>query len=455
MEAAADTFSLLLVDDDQLVLAALTRLFRKDGYRLVTAASGEEALARFASDPADAALIDYQMPGMDGLTLLKRLIHLAPDLQVIMLTGQGNIATAVAAMKSGAVDFLEKPFQPEALRARMGQLVHIWRLRSENRRLKRRIAGSPTFDTLIGEAPAMQAVKQTIARAALSDATALVYGETGTGKELVARAIHHHSPRSTGPFVPVDCGALSESLVESELFGHVKGAFTGAHRASAGLIRSAQGGTLFLDEVGELTPGGQAKLLRTLQEKAVRPVGGQRAVAVDIRIVGATNRDLEREVDKGRFREDLFYRLNVVPIRLPPLRERSADLPLLAAHFAARFSTGFAPPKPIGEDALACLMAYPWPGNVRELENAIRRALALGRDDTIGPADLPQAVAGGSGKRSLGVAGMPADDRLAAYEKAAITNALNKSRGNRKAAAGLLGIGEATLYRKLRSYQLR
>jgi len=454
MKTPADTFTLLLVDDDHQTLAALTRLFRKDGYRLITAASGEEALARFERDSADAALIDYQMPGMDGLELLRRLLAMDPGLQVILLTGQGSIATAVAAMKGGAADFLEKPLRPEALRARVGQLVHIWRLRNENRQLKHRIAQPAAFETLIGEAPAMQAVKQTIARAALSDATVLVFGETGTGKELVARAIHHHSPRSTGPFVPVDCGAISESLVESELFGHVRGAFTGAHRASAGMIRSAQGGTLFLDEVGEMSPGAQAKLLRTLQEKVVRPVGGARALPVDIRIVGATNRDLEREVREGRFREDLFYRLNVVPIHLPPLRERTADLPRLAAHFAARFSTGFTTPKPIDDATLASLMAYAWPGNVRELENALRRALALGREDTITPADLPAAVAGGSKESSHIGAGMPADDSLAAYEKAAIANALHKSRGNRKAAARLLGIGEATLYRKLKTYRL-
>jgi DNA-binding NtrC family response regulator len=221
------------------------------------------------------------------------------------------------------------------------------------------------------------------------------------------------------------------------------------------MVRAAQGGTLFLDEVGELSLNAQAKLLRTLQEKAVRPVGGERALPVDIRIVGATNRDLEREMRAGRFREDLFFRLNVVPIHLPPLRERTEDLPLLAAHFAARFSTGFVPPKPIDDAALAILMAYPWPGNVRELETALRRALALGREDTITPADLPEALAGGGKEGSHAGAGMPGDDCLAAYEKAAIANALRKTRGNRKAAAALLGIGEATLYRKLKSYHLR
>jgi DNA-binding NtrC family response regulator len=454
MANQTDTFTLLLVDDDPRTLSGLKRLFRKDGYRLVTAGSGHAALALMDSAPINAALIDFQMPGMDGLELLKCLLQRDPQMQVIMLTGQGKIETAVAAMKEGAADFLEKPFQPEALRARTRQLVQIWRLRSENRRLKTRGYQPSGFHQLIGKAQAMQTVKQTITRAALADATTLIYGETGTGKELVARAIHHHSPRSTQSFVPVDCSAISENLVESELFGHVKGAFTGAHRSVMGLIRSANGGTLFLDEIGELPLSTQAKLLRTLQEKAVRPVGSDRTVAVDIRIVGATHRDLAAEVQAGRFREDLFYRLSVVPITLPPLRERAEDIPLLAAHFAAKFSAGFAAPKPIRDDAMACLMAYHWPGNVRELENAIRRALALGQDETITPEDLPETITGNAAAPSPSPAS-PLDDSLAAYEKTAVHNALCKSGGNRKAAARILGVGEATLYRKLKAYQLR
>lgn len=452
METLPDAFTLLLVDDDPQVLSALKRLFRKDGYRLLTAVSGSEALLRLNGTSAHAALIDYQMAGMDGLELLDRLRLLDPLLPVIMLTGQGNIQKAVTAMKRGAQDFLEKPIQPQALRARIRQLVQIWRLREENRRLKYSRDDATRAPRLIGETPAMLRVKQTIARAALSDATTLVFGETGTGKECVARAIHHHSPRSTQPFVPVDCGAISETLAESELFGHVKGAFTGAHKAYKGMIRSAHLGTLFLDEIGELTPGVQAKLLRTLQEKAVRPVGGDRAVGVDIRIVAATNRDLAHEVRSGRFREDLYYRLNVVPISLPPLRQRRDDLPLLAAHFAAKFSTGFTPPKPIREDTMACLSAYTWPGNVRELENVFRRALALGHNEAITPVDLPEAVTGNGPDLPI-AALLPADDSLAAYEKAAIGKALQKSGGNRKVAARILGIGEATLYRKLKSYR--
>lgn len=449
-----DTFTLLLVDDDPRALSGLKRLFHKDGYRLITAGSGTEAIALVKSASVHAALIDYQMPGMDGLELLRRLLRKDPQMQVIMLTGQGKIETAVAAMKAGAADFLEKPFQPEALRVRIRQLVQIWRLRSENNLLKCRDENPAGFHRLIGRTPTMRAVKQTITRAALSEATTLIYGETGTGKELVARAMHHQSPRSTQPFVPVDCGAISENLVESELFGHVKGAFTGAHQSSLGVVRSAHGGTLFLDEIGELPLSTQAKFLRTLQENAVRPVGSNRTVAVDIRIVGATRRDLATEVQGGRFREDLFYRLSVVPITLPPLRERADDIPLLAAHFAAKFSAGFASPKPIRDDAMACLMAYHWPGNVRELENAIRRALALGQDETITPGDLPETITGNAAAPSPSPAS-PLDDSLAAYEKTALQNALCKSGGNRKAAARILGIGEATLYRKLKAYQLR
>ncbi len=454
MEPPSDTFTLLLVDDDPQATDALKRLFRKEVYRLLSAASGPEALALMQHTTADAALIDYQMPGMDGLELLERLVGAYPHMQMVMLTGQGSIETAVAAMKGGAVDFLEKPFQPEALRARIAQLVHIWRLRSENRRLKQRGNSPSGFQALIGNGPAMQTVREMISRAALSDATVLVYGETGTGKELVARAIHYQSARSTQPFVPVDCGAINENLFESELFGHVKGAFTGAHRSAAGLIRSAQGGTLFLDEIGELPLGAQAKLLRTLQEKAVRPVGSHQSIPVDVCFVGATHRDLGREVTAGRFREDLYYRLNVIPITLPPLRERVDDIPLLATHFTAKFNTGFTAPKPIDAEAMTCLVAYAWPGNVRELENVLRRALALGQGASVARGDLPESIVGGD-HRPVGRPDSPTTDSLAAYEQAAIRNALRKSRGNRKAAARLLGIGEATLYRKLKSYQLR
>ena len=450
----SDIFTLLLVDDDPQTIAALKRLFHKEPYRLLSAASGAEALDLLQRLEADAALIDYQMPGMDGLKLLARLVGSHPHLQVIMLTGQGSIETAVAAMKGGAVDFLEKPFQPEALRARVAQLVHIWRLRAENRHLKRRGEHPGGVQELIGKAPAMQTVREMITRAALTDATALVYGETGTGKELVARAIHYQSPRSTQPFVPVDCGAINENLFESELFGHVKGAFTSAHRSAAGMIRTAQGGTLFLDEIGELPLGAQAKLLRTIQEKAVRPVGSHQSVPVDVRFVGATHRDLGREVQAGRFREDLYYRLNVITITLPPLRERSDDIPRLAAHFTAKFNAGFTPPKAIDAKAMASLIAYSWPGNVRELENALRRALALGQGASVSLDDFPETIAG-SDRQPADLLDSHPVCSLAAYEQAAIRNALRKSGGNRKAAARLLGIGEATLYRKLKSYQLR
>lgn len=454
MVKSPDAFTLLLVDDDPRTIAALKRLFHKDVYRLLAAGSGPEALVLLQTAAADAALIDFQMPGMNGLELLDHLLRIEPRMQIVMLTGQGNIETAVTAMKAGAVDFLEKPFQPEALRARITQLVNIWRLRSENSRLKSQGETQLGLQSLIGEASALQIVKQMIARAALSDATVLIDGETGTGKELVARAIHHQSPRSTRPFVPVDCGAINENLFESELFGHVKGAFTGAHRSAAGLIRTANGGTVFFDEIGELPLGAQAKLLRTLQEMSVRPVGSHRSIRLDVRVIGATHRNLHQEVQAGRFREDLFYRLNVIPITLPPLRERVDDIPLLADHFSAKFSTGFTPPKPIEGDAMACLLAYPWPGNVRELENVLRRALALGQAATIKLEDLPEKIAG-TDFQPLPLSETSADDSMAAFERAAIHNALHKSGGNRKAAARILGIGEATLYRKLKTYRIR
>ena len=447
------TFSLLLVDDEPSVLSSLKRVFFEDDYKIHTAGNGDQALALLSEAKVHAALIDLKMPGMDGLTLLKKMQTDHPQIMVIMLTGHGSIQEAVEAVKLGAVDFLEKPYAPEALRARIAQLHQIWNLREENRRLRSRIEFQFGFERLVGHSTAMLKLKGLIAQIGPNDAPVLIQGETGTGKELVARAIHHHSARSAGTFVPVDCAAISETVIESELFGHVKGAFTGAHMSTLGLVRSADGGTLFLDEVGELSPAIQSKLLRTIQESEVRPVGSNKAYPVDIRILAATNRDLAKEVAANNFREDLFYRLNVVVVEVPPLRERKEDIALLTNYFLKRFATDLAPAREVARQTYLCLENYDWPGNIRELENVVRRTIALGRNERIEPEDLPVNIfaPAGDGPRPVET---PSGDSMAAYEKSAILNALKKSGYNRRIAAQILGIGEATLYRKIAKYGL-
>lgn len=453
MEFSQPQFSLLLVDDEPAVLSTLKRVFFEDDYKIFTAISGEEALSMIQETKINAALIDLKMPGMDGLTLLKKVKELYPDIMVIMLTGHGGIQDAVEAIKLGATDFLEKPFSSEGLRARISQLHQIWKLKEENRNLKRQTEFQFGFDRLVGNSTPILRLKQMVLQAGSADVPVLIQGETGTGKELVAKAIHHHSPRSESSFVPVDCAAISENVMESELFGHVKGAFTGAHVSTLGLIRSADRGSLFLDEIGELSPAIQAKLLRTIQEKEVRPVGSSQTHVVDVRIIAATNQDLSQEVSRGTFREDLLYRLNVLTLDVPPLRERKKDIPLLARHFIKRFGTEFSPVKGISEEALVSLDNYSWPGNVRELENVIRRAMALGKVEIILPENLPDSIYVHPDKPGETV-GPNHIESLETLERRAIRNALLRSQDNRKRAAEMLGIGEATLYRKIKKYRL-
>jgi DNA-binding NtrC family response regulator len=454
MDSAKSTFSLILVDDEPAILSALERTFFDLDYQIHKAGGGEEALKLLRNVRVDAALLDLKMPGMDGLTLLKELKEKYSDIMVVMLTGHGSVKEAVEAIKLGASDFLEKPFSQEGLRARVAQLHQIWALREENRDLRVRVASQDGFDRLVGQSDAMVRLRKTITELGPTDISVLIEGETGTGKELVAKAIHLKSARSEHPFVPVDCAAISESVMESELFGHVKGAFTGAHVSTLGLIRSAHQGTLFLDEVGELSQVIQVKLLRTIQEREVRPVGSSKSYEVDVRILAATNRDLSKEVTQGNFREDLFYRLNVVAIHVPPLRERKEDIPILARHFLERFSADFSKRKELSPEALVCMEDYDWPGNVRELENVIRRATALGKEKRISPEDLPPNISR-LPQKVLDGNQLPSDDSLAAYERQAIKNALEKGGQNRKRAARILGIGEATLYRKLKTYGFR
>ena len=428
-------------------------LFSEADYSLLLASNGPEALRLASEARIDAALVDLVMPEMGGMEVLKEIRNRQPEAMVVMMTGQGGIKDAVEAIKLGAVDFLEKPFSPETLLARIGQLHRIWALNRENRQLKERLEQRFDYSALVGGSNGMLKLKEMIVQVAPTENTILIQGETGTGKELVARAIHRHSRRRQGPFVPVDCGAISQTVMESELFGHVKGAFTGAQTSTLGLIRSAAGGTLFLDEIGDLPAPIQAKLLRTLQEREVRPVGAGRIHPVDVRILAATHRNLSEEVYQGRFREDLFFRINVLTLHIPPLRDRAGDVELLSKHFLQRFSSTTILFRRYRQGALHALENYAWPGNVRELENAIRRVLALGRSTVVELWDLPEPICPDrqvNEDRQAGVAG----ETIEASEISAIRNALDKCGGNRRRAARLLGIGEATLYRKIKKYQV-
>jgi DNA-binding NtrC family response regulator len=444
---------ILVVEDDRVARELLEEILRREGHEVEALASGDEAVARAGKADYDLVISDVRLgdsaSGMDVLAAFQR--H-AAETPVILITAFGDVTGAMAAIQKGAYDYVSKPFNVSELTLTVARALERSRLVEENRALRAREGAerSPRIESIVGAAPAMLDVYKMVARVAPSLSTVLVVGESGTGKELVARAIHTHSPRANGPFVAVNCTALTESLLESELFGHAKGAFTGAVAAKRGLFEEAQGGTLFLDEIGDVAAKMQAQLLRVLQEGEVRRVGGSEPIKVDVRVVAATNRELEDEVKAGRFREDLYFRINVVTIRLPPLRERPSDIPLLVEHFLAKYATrerrsdaGTAP------QAMALLQRYGWPGNVRELENVIERALALSKDGVILPSDLPPEVAQASpvGAAPAGIA----DDRptLAELERRYIELILRETSGNKKRAAEILGIDRRTLYRTL------
>lgn len=440
-------FSLLFVDDEKSILSSLKRVFFDAGYNLYSASSGEEALSLISETEINAALIDLKMPGMDGPTLLKKIKEKYPTIMVVMLTGHGTISDAVKAIRHGAEDFIEKPFVPESLMAKVHSLCERWQLKAENQRLREEIAHRFKYEKLIGTSPKALELKQLISKASQSDATVLIQGETGTGKELVAKAFHHHSPRSDNSFTVVDCATVNETMLESELFGHVKGAFTNAHQSTKGLVLTADKGTLFFDEIGELPLKIQGKLLRVIQEKEIRPLGSNRSQKVDIRIIAATNRDLKKEILENKFREDLYYRLETVKLQVPPLRDRVDDIPDLTAYFINMNKTEFSTVNNISVDALTYMAKYSWPGNIRELENLIRRVMALSSEEKILVSDLPEKISEPGFSKAI-----PSEDSLAAYEKAAIKNALQISNNHRKKAAALLKIGEATLYRKIKEF---
>ncbi len=443
-------FTILVVDDEASQRTVCSEVAAEAaGLRVHAAATTEQALEILDGLPIDIVLTDLKVPELGGLELLRRIRTSYPQSAVIMLTQYGTIETAVEAMRLGAQDYITKPFHVDELRGKLERLTRSLELDRENRVLREQLRSRPGFGGLIGVSAKMQRVYKLIEKVSQHPSPVLILGESGTGKELVARSIHFSGPRRQAPFVPVDCSALVPTLIESELFGFVKGAFTGAVHSKQGLMESAQGGTLFLDEIGDLPVDLQAKLLRALQEKEIKPVGSTERLPTDVRIIAATNRDIEAAIRSGSFRQDLYYRLNVVQIKLPPLRERKSDIALLVNAFLEKFSDSQHLVRSISAEAMARLMAYDWPGNVRELENAVERAVALGSGPIIHLNDLPSNLQFASSERvRLNDDLLPLDE----LERRAIFRALRETGGDKLAAARLLGIGKTTLYRKLKQY---
>jgi len=450
--------SVLIADDEESMRHLLSVFLRDHGYEVRAVANGEEALKELSARDYDLVLSDVRMPRMDGIALLREVQRLHPELTFIVMSAYGTHDTAIEAMKAGAYDYVSKPFKPDEVLLVLKKAEERERLARENRRLRTELAAEYRFDNLIGASEPMADVLRQVRKVAPIKTTVLLSGESGTGKELVARALHELSPRAALPFVAVNCGAIPGELMESELFGHVKGAFTDATRNKKGLAVEADGGTLFLDEIGELPHGLQVKLLRFLQEEEVRPVGDTRSERVDVRVVAATVRDLGAAVQAGHFREDLYYRLDVVGIRLPPLRERAGDIPALARHFLARYARLRAGEaiEGISDDALAAVQAYRWPGNVRELEHAIERAAVLCEGPLIREEDLPEPVRGGPAAAPPAVVlpdGMLSIKRAArAMEEQLIRTALARTNGNRTRAAELLELSYRALLYKIKEY---
>jgi two-component system, NtrC family, response regulator len=441
----------LIVEDEDLMRELLARILAGENYRIQQASSGEEALKLLQEHPVDLILTDLKLKGMNGLQLLSEARALDPEIVVIVMTAYASVETAVEAMRKGAYDYITKPFINDEIRVMLRRALNERHLSRENRHLKRELRERYRFENIVGNSEAMQRVYRLIEKVASISSNVLIFGETGTGKELVARAIHYNSERAERPFVAVNCGALTESLLESELFGHVKGAFTGAITNKEGFFRKADKGTLFLDELSEVSPGLQVKLLRAIQEREVIPVGGREPLKFDVRFIAATNRKLEEEVRKGAFREDLFYRINVIAIQLPPLRQRQEDIPLLVHHFLLKHAQrlGKAAMK-ISREAMHVLVNYEWPGNVRELENIMERTVALCESDTIAPADLPEKLT------QVKIAIRDLDDyqlTLEALEEQHIKKVLQRVEGDKVKAAQILGINLSTLYRKLARYE--
>jgi DNA-binding NtrC family response regulator len=442
--------TVLIVDDEDATRNLCNDVVTDSGLRTRTASTTEQALEILEQMPVDILITDLRVPQIGGLELLKRVREAYPQTAVLVLTQYGTIESAVEATRLGAADYITKPFHIPELRGKLDRMVRVLNVDQENRVLRETLRTRPGFADLIGVSLKMQRVYRLIEKVSQHNYPVLILGESGTGKELVARSVHFSGVRRNKPFIPVDCSSLVPTLIEAELFGYVKGAFTGAMHTKQGLMEIADNGTLFLDEIGDLPFDMQAKLLRALQEKEVRPVGSTDRVPLSARIIAATNRDLDGAVRQGTFRQDLFFRLNVVQIKIPPLRERKTDIPILVNSFLEKFSEANGKTRTISEDAIARLMAYDWPGNVRELENAIERAVALGSGPILHAGDLPTSLQYGTGDK------LPQNDELLPLEeleRRAILRALREAGGDKLAAARMLGIGKTTLYRKLKQYE--
>src|SRR5215213_1767166 len=452
--------NILIVDDEQSYRQLLSLVFEGDGHSIRTASNGREALTLLQTEPADVVISDVRMPDMDGIEMLSAVRETQPDLGVILMTAFASVETAREAFKLGADDFIQKPFDVEELKLIVKKTLEKQALIDENRAFRRAQRERGSIKNIGGNSAKMHAIFQMIETVAEVQSTILITGESGTGKELVARAIHDMSPRAEKPFISINCGAFTETLLESELFGYVKGSFTGANTNRKGLFEAANRGTIFLDEIGEMSPAMQVKLLRVLQEKKVRPVGAHEELEIDTRVIAATNRNLSQMVKDGQFREDLFYRVSVIPIELPPLRERTEDIVELAEHFVKKFCAQTSRQLSISEKALQLLEAYLWPGNVRELEHTVERAVALERTDTIQPERFPEQITNYNPARVASAFALPEEGiNIVAYleqlEKTYVLEALRRTGGNQTRAAELLHLSVRSLRHLLDKHQIR
>jgi DNA-binding NtrC family response regulator len=444
-------YRILIVDDEAIVRDFVSEVLIRMGHAPLAVESGEKALEYLKRSEYDVVVTDFKMPGLSGLDVLKEAISLWPDCRVIMITAFGTIEQAVGAMKLGAHDYITKPISPDHLELVVSKALEYKSLKMENRVLRREISEKYSFENIIGKSAPMKNVFELIQRAAPSDSTILISGESGTGKELVARAIHYNSPRTGAAFVKMNCAALPEGLIESELFGHEKGAFTGAIRSTRGRFELADGGTLLLDEISEIKPSLQAKLLRVLQEKEFERIGSGQSLKINVRVIATSNRDLKDEIAKGNFRDDLYYRLNVIPIDLPPLRQRRDDIPVLTEYFLNKYAQKLGiPPKTLSEKANEIFMGYTWPGNVRELENVIERATVIARNQELVPSDFPSEIS--VGVPDTGKTDFEVGTTIESAEKSLILRTLKAHGGNKTRAAEVLGITSRTLRNKLQEY---
>lgn len=447
-------WKILVVDDEEIMCESLAAWLREDGYKVDTASSGRQAVELARKQDYAIYFVDLKMPGgMDGIETMMEIRRLHPDASVIIVTAYATVDTAITAMKEGALEYIVKPCNPEEISLLVERTIRIKNLQRENEILRQRLRRNYSYRDVITKSPKMQDILELTRDIASLRSTVLIRGESGTGKELIARAIHYSGDRASKPFITVSCAALAETLLESELFGYEKGAFTGASQQAKGKFELAEGGTIFLDEIGDISPKLQADLLRVLQERAFYRVGGTEEIHVDVRVIAATNKDLAEEVRQGRFRDDLYYRLNVIEIRIPPLRDRREDIPLLAQHFVDRLSHELGrPARDLSECALEVLFEYDWPGNVRELENAIERALVTCRGTVLSAADfafLTQAM------QARSAWSVPPNTTLQEIEKQAIIATLQRTQGNMKETAAILGIDRSTLYEKVKRYGIQ